>query len=400
MESIAKAIEDALSERDDPPPNEASTCERVILPLLWASGYAKRDILSHATDSGGGIPDYTIFPKDDEHRFFLEAKAWSVALEDDHARQALNYANNDGKQWVVLTNGQEWRLYDNHIHGLPDERMVAVMHLEDRAEAGAFLAAIGKESVCAGKLGDYARTAIEARQERKEEEAEGQRAERVRAALVQALAVQFATPDGELVRAIHAILTKCEALHELKPGDIVAYFSKGLTVPKTDTDTGPKGFTDIVNDVLMERGAFAILSKDKRSIWFLPKSVLEIVPRNADPEAWDWGSEEPAVSVCCWMEVIDKATRVQLNLECCRTRDKKDRLRLVEALRKAGFTFGCNADDLSAKYSRFWMKQWRKRADIDPARPMDVRRLVESLLDERRDGFNLLESVCRNVFRA
>lgn len=40
-----------------------------------------------------------------------EVKAIGVALEDKHVKQAVDYAANQGCEWVVLTNGVTWRLY-------------------------------------------------------------------------------------------------------------------------------------------------------------------------------------------------------------------------------------------------------------------------------------------------
>src|SRR5690242_10739344 len=110
--SLADAISEALANSDSPPPNESTTCEWVIYPLLQAVGYAKREIISRFVDNNGQFPDYTILP-DTSYTWFLEAKAWNVSLEDRHSQQSLNYANQNGKRWVVLTNGREWRLYDN-----------------------------------------------------------------------------------------------------------------------------------------------------------------------------------------------------------------------------------------------------------------------------------------------
>src|SRR5439155_23527827 len=114
--SLADAIAQALEEANPPPVNESTTCEWVIYPLLLAAGHARRDILSRVADNNGQYPDYSIL-LDSPHGWFLEAKAWNVALQDNHAQQALNYANQNGKRWVVLSNGQEWRLYDNDIRG-------------------------------------------------------------------------------------------------------------------------------------------------------------------------------------------------------------------------------------------------------------------------------------------
>jgi hypothetical protein len=47
----------------------------------------------------------------DEIRFLIEAKAIGVELKDAHIKQAVDYAANQGVDWVVLTNGSVWRIY-------------------------------------------------------------------------------------------------------------------------------------------------------------------------------------------------------------------------------------------------------------------------------------------------
>ncbi len=102
-------LEDEIAEAQvciaDPPKNESSTCDWIILPLLYAAEYGRRDIESRMADSTGQFPDYTLLPNNPAAMFYLEAKSWNVALEDTHAKQALNYANHNGKRFVVLTNG-------------------------------------------------------------------------------------------------------------------------------------------------------------------------------------------------------------------------------------------------------------------------------------------------------
>lgn len=44
-------------------------------------------------------------------RFLIEVKAAGVDLNDNHLRQAINYAANQGIEWVALTNALQWRLY-------------------------------------------------------------------------------------------------------------------------------------------------------------------------------------------------------------------------------------------------------------------------------------------------
>jgi len=48
---------------------------------------------------------------EDKIQFLIEAKAIGIELKDAHIRQAIDYGANHGAQWVVLTNGMDWRLY-------------------------------------------------------------------------------------------------------------------------------------------------------------------------------------------------------------------------------------------------------------------------------------------------
>ncbi|PIU61668.1 MAG: restriction endonuclease subunit R [Armatimonadetes bacterium CG07_land_8_20_14_0_80_59_28] len=48
---------------------------------------------------------------EDKVQFLVEAKAIGVELKDTHVKQACDYGANLGVQWIVLTNGVEWRVY-------------------------------------------------------------------------------------------------------------------------------------------------------------------------------------------------------------------------------------------------------------------------------------------------
>ncbi len=41
----------------------------------------------------------------------IEVKAIGLDLKDQHVKQAVDYAANQGVDWVLLTNGVEWRIY-------------------------------------------------------------------------------------------------------------------------------------------------------------------------------------------------------------------------------------------------------------------------------------------------
>lgn len=48
---------------------------------------------------------------DDKLRFLIEVKAADRTLNEKHLRQATDYAAKEGIEWVILTNGIEWRMH-------------------------------------------------------------------------------------------------------------------------------------------------------------------------------------------------------------------------------------------------------------------------------------------------
>jgi hypothetical protein len=44
-------------------------------------------------------------------QMLIEVKAVGLELKDSHSKQAVDYAANQGVEWVVLTNGGIWRIY-------------------------------------------------------------------------------------------------------------------------------------------------------------------------------------------------------------------------------------------------------------------------------------------------
>lgn len=48
---------------------------------------------------------------DEKLSLLIECKAIGLALKDDFVRQATNYAADSGVEWVVLTNGIDWKIF-------------------------------------------------------------------------------------------------------------------------------------------------------------------------------------------------------------------------------------------------------------------------------------------------
>jgi predicted type IV restriction endonuclease len=129
-----------------PPKTEADTCDWVIKPILYELGYERFEVTAQSADAANKFPDFTILPET-RATWYLEAKAWATVLDSAHVDQALNYAHSNGRRWVVLSNGREWRLYDDTIHGVSSDRLVASARLEDTAGMKRFLQALTKESM-------------------------------------------------------------------------------------------------------------------------------------------------------------------------------------------------------------------------------------------------------------
>ncbi len=205
-DSIGQALEQEIREAralQTKPPNEACTCDWVILPLLWAAGYAKHEILSQGSTLGGGYPDYTILPGT-QWTWYLEAKEWKRNLDNGaDVVQALNYANARGHQWVVLSNGRQWLLFDNHLTGLEaPQRLVARAELSDPGFLD-FMLALSRPSVTSGNLSQYVTKS------------------RVQTLLDE----QLADRGSETIRSIVSILKK-NGVSGAQASDVAAYFAK------------------------------------------------------------------------------------------------------------------------------------------------------------------------------
>ncbi|MBK9689086.1 MAG: type I restriction enzyme HsdR N-terminal domain-containing protein [Saprospiraceae bacterium] len=48
---------------------------------------------------------------DGKPRYLIEVKAIGIDLKTDHIRQTVDYGSNAGVDWVILTNGIQWKVY-------------------------------------------------------------------------------------------------------------------------------------------------------------------------------------------------------------------------------------------------------------------------------------------------
>jgi hypothetical protein len=99
--------------------NEGDTRLLVTDILERALGYDKYEELTTEYGVKGEFADYGI-RIDKQLVAFVEVKRVTTKLGAKHLRQVEMYAVNEGVEWMILTNGREWRAY--HLSaGLPVE---------------------------------------------------------------------------------------------------------------------------------------------------------------------------------------------------------------------------------------------------------------------------------------
>ena len=141
--------------------NEANTRALLIDPLLTALGwnlYEIDEVEREYRVFDGTFLDYAL-RIDGKPRLFIEAKALNKSLADKpFIAQTVNYANNEGVLWCVLTNGLRYQVYKSN-EPVPMERklLFEVDLLEGTTEEGRggvlrSLRTLGKEAVGAGEL--------------------------------------------------------------------------------------------------------------------------------------------------------------------------------------------------------------------------------------------------------
>lgn len=138
--------------------NESDTVVIVTDVLHEVFGYEKYSDITSEHMIKSTFCDLAI-KLDGRLALLIEVKAVGTELKDLHVKQAVDYAANQGCDWVALTNGICWRVY-RVIFGKPIEHELVVdMHLLDlrpRVDADIEIAALlAKEGWQKERLGEY-----------------------------------------------------------------------------------------------------------------------------------------------------------------------------------------------------------------------------------------------------
>lgn len=141
--------------RDD---GEADTVMIVTDLLSEVFGYDKYSELTAEFSIRGTYCDLAT-KLDGVLQALIEVKAVGLELKDSHVKQAVDYACNQGVDWVVLTNGVSWRIYKVIFAKPIDQELVIEIDfcaLDPKNDVGIeSLFLLCKEGWIKSVLGDY-----------------------------------------------------------------------------------------------------------------------------------------------------------------------------------------------------------------------------------------------------
>lgn len=108
--------------------NESDTVTIITDILADVFGFEKFDHITSEYAIKKTFCDLAI-KIDGKLKLLVECKAIGMNLKNDFVKQATNYAANEGIEWVVLTNGVEWQIY-NIVFSQPIEnKLIAKFNL-------------------------------------------------------------------------------------------------------------------------------------------------------------------------------------------------------------------------------------------------------------------------------
>lgn len=110
--------------------NESDTVVIVMDMLHEILGYDKYTEITSEYSIRSSFCDLAI-KIDGSLALLIEVKAVGTELKDQHVKQAVDYAANQGCEWVALTNGVTWRAYKVQFAKPIDQELVLEVNLCD-----------------------------------------------------------------------------------------------------------------------------------------------------------------------------------------------------------------------------------------------------------------------------
>ena len=142
---------------------EQNTKAGLVEPILEGLGWDIRDPdevhREYRRLSSDNPVDYALLLRRTP-RLFVEAKGIGENLDDPKwANQIIAYATAAGVEWVALTNGAEWRIYNAHAPVPIEQKMFRTVRIDDdRDDAVRTLQLLGKDNTGENKIEELWKT--------------------------------------------------------------------------------------------------------------------------------------------------------------------------------------------------------------------------------------------------
>lgn len=134
LQGIIKKLQDMIeAHRDYLSRHETRTRQVLIDPLLRELGWEVSDPKAVQLEYrvGQQWADYALI-SGGQPVAVIEAKRLGRGLEDDEIMQVLNYANRDGIDYMIVTDGDHWEMYEVFKRGTLEERMLMKFQLSQQ----------------------------------------------------------------------------------------------------------------------------------------------------------------------------------------------------------------------------------------------------------------------------
>ncbi len=133
LEDVLATVRERIAKYERQNIGEQDTKAALIEPVLHALGWEVEDLedvkREYRRRPSDNPVDYALFLVRTP-RLFIEAKPLSAHLDDPKwAGQILNYAVQAGVEWVALTDGNEWRIYNSHATVPVEEKLFRVVRV-------------------------------------------------------------------------------------------------------------------------------------------------------------------------------------------------------------------------------------------------------------------------------
>lgn len=150
LTEVIAVVRSRIEQHSDKAIGEQNTKSVLITPVLRALGWDMEDLdevrLEYKRQAMDNPVDYALFVQRSA-RLFVEAKALGGNIADPKwAGQIMGYAVVAGVEWVCLTDGDSWHIYNSHVVVPVDQKLFRKVRLsEDGALASETLSLLSKE---------------------------------------------------------------------------------------------------------------------------------------------------------------------------------------------------------------------------------------------------------------